>query len=61
MTNLTQEEKDQGFFVDAVLGKCNIGKTLAERSDAIRKEYEAFSTMHINDGITSKPERSSKL
>lgn len=58
---LTDQEISEGFFIDIVLGKCNIKKALAEKSNAIRREYEAFNNMHDSDGIVDTPDIPSKL
>tara|TARA_R100000951_G_C2653160_1_gene185145 strand:- start:1637 stop:1846 length:210 start_codon:yes stop_codon:yes gene_type:complete len=34
---LTNQEVADGFFIDIVLGKCNIRKALKERNEAIGK------------------------
>jgi len=51
---LTDKEVEEGYFMDPVLGKCNIRKAMSERAEAIRREYEAFDIMHRNDGTLVK-------
>lgn len=46
-------------FIDPVLGKSNIRRTLEDRAEAMRREYEAFDLMHRND--KSIDESSSEL
>ena len=58
---LTEKEIKDGFFVDIVLGKCNIRKALEQRSLRLRSEDEAFNKMHSTDGTHAKSERFSKL
>ena len=58
---LTDEEISEGYFMDVVLGKCNIKKALQQRSEAIRSEYEAYNTMHDNDGIIGVSNSPSRL
>lgn len=48
-TKLTKEEKNEGYFMDPVLGRCNIQKAMKERRD-----YEAYEDMHLVDGIHNK-------
>ena len=57
---LTDKEIEEGYFIDPVLGRCNIKKAMADRAEAIRREYEAFDNMHRNDG-TFTVKRFSKL
>lgn len=58
---LTDEEISEGYFMDVVLGKCNIKKALQQRSEAIRSEYEAFDSIHRNDGVVGVSNSPSKL
>lgn len=58
---LTEKEIKDGFFVDIVLGKCNIRKALEDRDSRLRSEHEAFCKMHITNSTNSKSERFSKL
>lgn len=48
---LTNKEVEEGYFIDPVLGKCNVKKAMQQRAEAIRREYEAFDNMHRADGI----------
>lgn len=54
---LTEKEIEEGYFIDDVLGKCNIKKTLDERNKKIEEEtedYEAFDNMHNCDNIVNQ-------
>ena len=50
MIKLTKKETEEGYFIDVVLGKCNIRKAIKERHETIWREYEAFNDMHNADG-----------
>lgn len=39
---LTNQEIKDGFFIDIVLGKCNIKKAFKDKHEASRKESEEF-------------------
>lgn len=58
---LTDKEIEEGYFIDDVLGKCNISKALDQRNKAIRREYEAFRIMHKHDGSFTESDRFSRL
>lgn len=51
---LTDKEIEEGYFIDPVLGRCNLKKAMQERSEAIRSEYEAFDILHSIDGTLNK-------
>lgn len=53
-SGLTLKEELDGDFICPVLGKCNIKNAFRDRAEAMRREYEAFDTMHRNDGSFSK-------
>lgn len=53
-SGLTLKEELDGYFIDPVLGKCNIRKAMKERQLAMENEYEAFDRMHRNDGTLVK-------
>lgn len=50
------KDKQEGYFIDPVYGKCNIKKALRDRD--IRSEYEAYDFMHKSDGTLNKCKRS---
>lgn len=37
---LTNQEIEEGYFIDPVLGKCNIKTTARDRNEAIKKELQ---------------------
>ena len=52
--NLTDKEIECGYFMDPILGKCNIKKALEDKGKAMENEYEVFNNMHCNDGAFVK-------
>lgn len=51
---LTNEEIEDGYFIDPIYGMCNMKKALGDINEEIRREYEAFDLMHKCDGTFSK-------